>query len=105
MKIVLHAETLKDAGFLRKITHAQLGTFVHGQFGDFLAMEPHRSFVGVDHANNHAKRRRLAGAVATEQADNFAGMDPKAKLIDNGSSAVALHQAFCFQEDGAICAH
>jgi hypothetical protein len=51
-----------------------------------------RRRLGRDHADDHAERGRLAGAVAAQQAHDLAGLDGQADLVDDRAAFVGLHQ-------------
>ena len=57
-----------------------------------------------DEAEDHADRRRLAGAVGTEKAEHLAAADGEVEVIDGQQLAEALGQAVGGQHDGAIVA-
>ena len=50
--------------------------------------------LGGHHADGHPKTGGLAGAVAPEQADDLAGTHREANVVDDGTAAVRLDQAF-----------
>ena len=54
----------------------------------FFAVEDDASRIGNRQADGHVERRRLAGAVRPEQADDLAGVHFKADATDNRAAAV-----------------
>ena len=55
-----------------------------------LAEEARLAAVGVDETDEHAQRRRLAGAVRAEQAADLARADGEVEVVDGEHGAVAL---------------
>src|SRR5580700_1973415 len=57
---------------------------------EFLAEEPDLAFIGDVDANHHADRRRLAGAVRTEQAIHASFANVERQVIDGDEAVVGL---------------
>ena len=55
-----------------------------------LAEQPRLAAVGVDETDEHPQRRRLAGAVRTEQAADLTGADGEVEVVDREHGAVPL---------------
>ena len=55
-----------------------------------IGAELHRAFVGLQLAGQHLQKRRLAGAIGSDEADAVAAMDPKRERRHDGAIAVAL---------------
>ena len=64
-----------------------------------LAKQTRAAAVGLVDAQHHAQRRRLAGAVGAEKAENFAALQREAEIVDRGEIAEALGHAFEFKRD------
>src|SRR6185312_4503758 len=56
------------------------------------ARDPHPSLAGLGQAQQHQDRRRLAGAVRPEQAEDLAGPDLEVDAVDGRRALVALDQ-------------
>src|SRR6202007_3039701 len=70
---------------------------VRGQAGDVLALENHISRCRAFDAHDRLHRRRLAGAIGADQAENLAGAQIKAQILHRGEAAEALGQAADFE--------
>ena len=57
---------------------------------------------GAQEAEQHADRRRLAGAVGAEDADDLAGADFEVEPIEGREGAVLFRQLFRLQQHGNI---
>ena len=62
----------------------------------FAVVQHDRPAVGLDQPDDHVKRRRLSGAVGTEQSDDFAGLHFGRHAVDDGTLAVPLHESAQF---------
>ncbi len=58
--------------------------------------------LGFDHAHRHAEAGGLAGAVAAQQADDFAAIDLKADLIHDEATAVTFHEVARFEQGSGV---
>lgn len=63
LDVVFDREPPEYRSLLRQIPHAFLGAFVYRFLGDLLILEEDLTLVGLDQADDHVERRRLAGAV------------------------------------------
>ena len=66
-----------------------------------LAVEQHRPFVRLVHAEDDVAERRLAGAVLAEQALDLAGPEVEVDIVQSGEVAEPLGDARHF-EQGAV---
>ena len=62
------------------------------------ALEEDLTFVGPDHAHDHPKRGRLAGPIATEQADDTALVNRDRDLIHDGPARIPFDQVPRFEK-------
>ena len=60
---------------------------VHSLRGDIDAVEGDATGGGWDEADDHVKRRGLAGAVGAEEADDFAGAEVNTDASNDGARA------------------
>ena len=57
---------------MRQVADAQARALIHGQGGDVLAVQQDLPLIDPHQAGHHIEAGGLAGAVGTEQADDFA---------------------------------
>ena len=98
------AEVLVDREFLRHDADATLG--VEAVFAQLDAIgacaDEHLAAVGADQSAEHRDRRRLAGTVWAEQADDLARADGDREVGDDGAVAVRFGQASGFEHLGSL---
>src|SRR6186997_2302172 len=87
-QVVLGRELAEDRGLLRQVADAALRALVHRQLGDLLAAERDGPAVRRRKAHHHVERRRLAGAVRSEQADDLAGSHPDRDVVPDAAPAL-----------------
>ncbi len=102
-EVLFDGHALEDGRFLGEVAHAFAGALIHGELGDVEAVEHDLAAVGDDHSHDHAEGGGFAGAVAAEEADDFAVSDFKGDLVNDGASGVAFDQVGGFEEDHAGC--
>jgi hypothetical protein len=88
--VVGGGQAAEHAGFLRQVAHAAARALVHGEAADVLAVEQDLPGVARYEANDHVEAGGLAGAVGPEQADDFAGMQVEAEILDDFALLVAF---------------
>ena len=91
-QVVAHAEPLEDARLLAEIPHALLGVAVHRHGGHVTILETDLAGLRRDHPDDHPEGRGLARAVAAEQADDLAGIDGEAHVVDDHALVVGFDQ-------------
>ena len=72
---------------------AQARDFVRRPAGDFGAVDAYRAGVGPLDAHDEFHDRRLARAVRSDQAQNFAGTDAERHAFDGDQAAETLGEA------------
>ena len=55
---------------------------------------------GAEEAEHEAQRRRLAGAVGAEEAEDLAGSDVEVEPVEGAEAAVVFGQVFGVEEHG-----
>ena len=90
--VVPHRKLAEDARLLREIAEALARADVDGKSRDVLAAEPDRSGLRLHEPDDHVKRRRLACAVGTEDADDLATAALHVHAVDDSPIAIDLHQ-------------
>jgi len=60
------------------------------------ACDDERSTRGCEDRGEHADRRRLAGPVGAEDAEDLASIDGEREVFDGNEAAVLLSHAACF---------
>ena len=63
-----------------------------------MVVEQHAARVRRRQPDDHAERRRLAGAVRAEQADDFAGRHVEVDVADDDAAAVGLREILDAQD-------
>ena len=91
---MLDREAAEDRRLLRQIADALARAHVHRIVGDILIVEQHAAGIGRRQSHDHTERRRLAGAVRAEQADDFAGRDVEVDASHDRPAAVGLGEPF-----------
>ena len=71
---------------------------MHGQGGEFLAVEPDRSGIGLQQSGQHVEEGGFAGAVRTDQAVQHVGMHIQVDVLRHDQRAEPLVQAANFQD-------
>ena len=90
--VLLDRQPAEDRGLLRQVADALARADVHRIVGDVVAVEEHAAGIGRRQADDHRERRRLAGAVRPEQADDFARRDVEVDAFDDGAAAVGFRE-------------
>ena len=90
--VFLDGEAPEDGRFLREVPDAGTRSLVHGKAGEISMIKGYRALIGLDQSDDHAKRRRLARAVGSQQTHNFAAPDLDCDLIHHSALSVALDQ-------------
>src|SRR6185437_1360927 len=96
--ILLDRELAENGGLLGEVANAEASAFVHRQPGDVVLLKLHRALVGFDDAHDHVERRRFAGAVRTEKANDLSGFNAHGHAIDDPALAIGLDQIAGRQE-------
>jgi hypothetical protein len=95
-EVLTHAQALGQRQVARRETDLGRGAAaiaVHAKTADL-----DRAGVGRDHTEDHQERRRLAGAVGTEQPNPLARVHQQVDAIDGAGALVVLHEAACIQD-------
>src|SRR5438309_6934130 len=82
-EIFLHRQFPEDRRFLRQIAHAHATALVHGARRDLLSFQKDTSALRRQQADHHVERRRLAGAVRSQQAHDLAALDVQRDVVDD----------------------
>src|SRR5207248_2872368 len=98
LQILPNRHLPENARFLRQIADSAAGTLEHWEMRDVRRVEGDGAAVRRDHPENHPERGRLAGAIASEQADNFLLLKQEADVIDDAASVVTLCQLCDFEK-------
>ena len=85
-----HGELVVEEGMIRQIARHRLGGL--GRPADVVPAEDGRPRRRLEEAHHHADRRRLAGAVAPEEAEDAARLDLEAQVVDGHERTVRLPQ-------------
>ena len=88
--IVFNAELAENRRFLRQVTQAQPGTFVHRFGRQVPPIEQNIAAVRRDQTNDHVKGGGLAGTIGAEQADDFATFYFERQAFDDLARLVAF---------------
>lgn len=86
--VLVDREVAVQAEALRQVTDARRDLAVLSDGID--AEDADRSGVGVQQAAQQANRRRLAGAVRTDETEHLAAVDVEGQRLDSREPAVAL---------------
>jgi len=97
-EILFDGESLEDAGLLREVSHSEASAEVHGEPGDIAAVEEDGAAVGVDHSHDDAEGGGFSGAVATEEPDDFGGLDVEGDAVDDGAVVVGFDEVEGLEE-------
>src|SRR5262249_11902078 len=87
-QVLEHCEQPEDTPVLRNIGNAGVRQPVWRQAGDVAPLEPHTAGGGAHQSHDRLERRRLADAVAPEQADDLASADLDRHAMQNVGLAV-----------------
>lgn len=90
--IVFDGEFTEHRWFLSEVSDAVLGAFVDREFCDVEVVEENLAFVGTDEAHSHIESGSFAGAVRTEEANDFALSDVDRDVVDDSALTVDFHQ-------------
>ena len=95
LEILATGEVLIEVRFLGDVADAPLEGFhvLH----DVLAVKQDLALGRLDETGEHLDRGALPGAVRSEIAEDFAGLDREADAVHDGDSAVALFEVAYFQ--------
>src|SRR5256885_330477 len=77
---------------LRQVTHAEARALVHGQSSNVALLETNRSAVGLEDTDDHVEGGSFAGAIGTQQSDDFAGSDLDRNAIDDAPLLVGFDE-------------
>ena len=91
--VLARRKTRKEASALRHVGNAEAHDGLGRQSGDRAAIERHLAGHGLQQTRDSAQRRRLAGAVATQQRHHLAGVDGQREAVQGLDLAVADGQA------------
>ena len=94
--VVLHRQLAEDARLLGQVADPPARPQVDGQVGQVLVAEPDPALLRLEQPDDE-ERRRLAGAVGAEQADDLARLDRDPDVVDHAVLAVGPHQALGHQ--------
>ena len=95
--VLFNAQGAENRRVLGQIGQTMDGAAVDRQRSDLVAVDEHVAGVGSDQPDHHVEAGGLAGAVGTEQADDFAAADAQRDIVHHLASPVTLDQAGCFQ--------
>jgi len=69
---------------------------------DVMALEEHAAIVGAEHAGDDFDGGGFAGAVGTEEADDFAGGEGEADVFNGGNAAITAIEMLELKHDGGL---
>src|SRR5438094_5853285 len=104
-EVFLDGELAEDRRLLREIADPPARALVHRQLRHVLAAQQHRAAVWPREPDHHVKRRRLAGAVRTEEAHHVAGAHLDRDVVDDPPATKGLVQPLGPQERCAASVH
>ena len=90
--VLLHRQLAEDRRLLREVADPLASPLVHRHPRDILAVEADDAPVRRDQACDHVERRRLAGAVRSEEPDDLALPQFDRDIIHDVAITVSLHQ-------------
>ena len=90
--VLLDRHLAKDRFFLRQITHAEPGSFVHRIIRHIGSGENDAAAVWPNESDDHVKAGRLAGAIRPEQSDDFTGAHIDSIAVHDRAAAVNFHE-------------
>ena len=82
----------KDRFFLRQITHAQAGPFVHRVVRHVGVAKNHPPAIWSHQANDHIKTRGLPRAIWAEQSHDLTRVDVHIDSVNDRAAAIDLDQ-------------
>ena len=100
LQVLPHAELFVERERLRHIAHAHAGGQVAGVDG--LAQQLRAAGRDVEQTGEHLHRRRLAAAVAAQEAEDLAALDAKADVVHRHEVAEAARQVLGFDGGRAV---
>src|SRR5439155_57640 len=89
-QILFTGKLPKYRGFLGKIADSTAGPKIHGQVGDFVAVQQHAAGVGPGETDENVERCRLSCAVRAEQPDHFTLTDLQFDVVNDFAATVRL---------------
>ena len=94
--VLLDRQSAEDRRLLRQVADALPGPDVHRIVGDVGVVQQDAARIRRGQPHDHRERRRLAGAVRPEQADDLARRDLELDALDHRATAVRLGEiALC----------
>ena len=100
--VLFDGKAAEDARLLRQVADAEAGAAEHRQAGDIVPVQRDAPGIGPHEAHDHIKGCRFAGAVGTQQADDFAAADRDRDAPHHGALAVGLADGGGDQAAGAF---
>ena len=94
--VLSHREFAEDGCLLGQIADAQLRPLVHRHPADLHIRNIDIAKGWLFQTDNHIKCRRFAGAVRSQQSDNFPFVNPQGNPIDYIAALIGFYQIFCF---------
>src|SRR5207237_9990976 len=89
LEVLEHRHLREDDAALRHIGEAAAQDEVGPHAGDLLAVEDHTALARAEEADDRLERRRLAGAVGPDNADNLARVHLERDILQDVHLAVA----------------
>src|SRR5690606_31800987 len=93
LNVVLDAQAPEYRGILGQIGQAQVGALVDGQGGNVAPVNFNSTEIGRHQPYDHVKTGGFAGAIGTQQTDNFAAGHGNGDVLDNAATIVYFLQA------------
>jgi hypothetical protein len=75
---------------------------MHGEIRDFLVTKKDFPLFGMYQPDDHVERRRLPGAIRTQQPHNLSRLNKQIDLIYDAASLVAFDQIICAESHAGI---
>ena len=100
--IVFYRKFAENRWLLWQITNPSLGSFVHGQVGDFLVVEVHFTFVGLDKTNHHVEGCGFTSTIWPQQSHNFTLIDIDRNTFDDMASTVYFNEVIAAKNHNAF---
>ena len=91
--VLFGGQAAEDRCFLRQIANAQPRAAIHRQPRDVVAFDLDRAGIGRDEAGDDVEAGRLAGAVGSQKAHDFAALHRQADAAHDGALVEALSDA------------
>src|SRR5262249_43914373 len=82
----------KDRLFLRQITHAEPGSFVHRVIRHVGIAKNHTTAVWSDQANDHVKTGGLSSSVRAEKSNDLTRLHVHVHSVNHCTAAINLYQ-------------